>query len=396
MSQVAERTTANLVEKSLGRVDWSTWPSYDAATLGYRNFWHPVAWSRDIGKKPVATTLMGEKVMLIRDQGKVRAVHDRCPHRGVPLSHPMASQEFAGTWSCCYHGWTFDLETGVLVAAITDGPESPICGKVAVRTYPVEERAGLVWIFLGDGTPPPVETDVPGELLRDDASILGLSQITPGNWRFGSENGFDDGHAKYLHRKALWTGAVQMPTWHEMHMVRHGRWLTRVKDKAYFRTEFPGLGPWPPKSWWRVRPGNKSKVSIAMPGVVRVVYEKFTHLEWFVPVDADSHIHMQVDVTHGGFRRKLWFKLYYWLWVRWVFHGQFQDQDRIMVDVTDAPPERLYRPDVSLTEWRKLAEHENRDGAIWSDAAVEPFGFKPPADPATPAPPAPSSPSTPA
>ena len=60
--------------------------------------------------------------MLIREKGVVRALHDRCPHRGVPLSHPMSSQEWPGTWTCCYHGWTFNLESGVLVAAITDGP----------------------------------------------------------------------------------------------------------------------------------------------------------------------------------------------------------------------------------------------------------------------------------
>ena len=42
--------------------------------------------------------------------------------------------------------------------------------------------------------------------------------------------------------------------------------------------------------------------------------------------------------------------------VRWLFHGQFSGQDKWMVEVTDAPPERLYRPDDSLLQWRKLAE----------------------------------------
>jgi hypothetical protein len=28
--------------------------------------------------------------------------------------------------------------------------------------------------------------------------------------------------------------------------------------------------------------------------------------------------------------------------------------------VMDAPPERLYRPDVSITEWRKLCERQDR------------------------------------
>jgi phenylpropionate dioxygenase-like ring-hydroxylating dioxygenase large terminal subunit len=36
-----------------------------------------------------------------------------------------------------YHGWTYALDDGQLVAVITDGPDSPICGKatVAVKTY---------------------------------------------------------------------------------------------------------------------------------------------------------------------------------------------------------------------------------------------------------------------
>jgi hypothetical protein len=38
----------------------------------------------------------------------------------------------------------------------------------------------------------------------------------------------------------------------------------------------------------------------------------------------------------------------------------FNDEDRLMVEVMDAPPEKLYRPDVSLTEWRKLVEQEAR------------------------------------
>jgi hypothetical protein len=46
--------------------------------------------------------------------------------------------------------------------------------------------------------------------------------------------------------------------------------------------------------------------------------------------------------------------------VRWVFHGMFNDEDALMVDVMDAPPERLYRPDIALTEWRNLCERTAR------------------------------------
>ncbi|GAB3152825.1 aromatic ring-hydroxylating dioxygenase subunit alpha [Amycolatopsis stemonae] len=347
-----------------GRRDWSTWPRYEAAALGFREYWYPVAWSRKVGRKPRAIKVLGEQIMLVRDGGAVRALHDRCPHRGVPLSHEMSSQEFPGTWSCCYHGWTFDLETGVLVAAITDGPESPICGKVTVRTYPVEEARGLVWLWLGDGPARPLADDVPEELLDPAALVVGRITVRDGNWRFGAENGFDDGHAKWLHRNALWTKRVKMPVWSEMKVIRDGPWITRRKDKMHYSASFPGLGDFPKKKWYRRREGNKTKVSLRLPGTLRVKYEEWSHFEWWVAATAEDHTYVQLAVmSKGKWRnRKFWF--YYWTWARWVFHGMFNDEDRLMVEVTDAPPERLYRPDVSLTEWRKLVEEEARRSPV--------------------------------
>jgi phenylpropionate dioxygenase-like ring-hydroxylating dioxygenase large terminal subunit len=345
---------------SVGRPDWSTWPKYESAVLGFRDYWYPVTWSRKVTRRPIQVTLLGEQIMLIREQGVIRALHDRCPHRGVPLSHKMGSQEFPGTWTCCYHGWTFDLKTGVLVAAITDGPDSPICGKVAVRTYPVEERRGLVWIWMGRGAPEPLESDVPAELLDPNAIVLGRITIRPGNWRFGAENGFDDGHAKYLHRNALWTQRVRMPVWSKIRVITEDGWLTRKKDVQYYEEDFPGLGKWPPKKWYRNKKGNKTTIALRMPGRLRVQYLTWTHFEWWVATGPDEHIYVQLAVKNKGRWRNLLFWVYYRLWVRWVFHGMFNDEDRLMVDVMDAPPERLYRPDVAITEWRKMVEETER------------------------------------
>jgi phenylpropionate dioxygenase-like ring-hydroxylating dioxygenase large terminal subunit len=343
---------------SQGRRDWSTWPAYEAAVLGFRNYWYPIDWSAGIGSRPKQVTVLGEKVMLIREQGVVRALNDRCPHRGVPLSHPMSSQEFKGTWSCCYHGWTFDLETGVLVAAITDGPDSPICGKVAVRTYPVEERLGLVWIYVGDqDPPPPVEADIPAELLQPGVEVQGRVSHRDGNWRFAAENGFDDGHAKYLHRKTLWTLRRLMPAWTRIHVESDEEgWITRKADEVHYETDYPGLGTWPRRPPWRTRGRGGARTSIRLPAMLRVKYDKWAHYEWYVGCQADSHTYIQLVAQQGGPAKRLVFRLYYWLWVRWIFHGLFNDEDKLMVDVMDAPPERLYRPDISLTEWRKKAE----------------------------------------
>jgi nitrite reductase/ring-hydroxylating ferredoxin subunit len=361
-----------------GRQDWSSWPHYQAATAGFRGYWYPVAFSSQITGKPTAVTLLGERIMVMRDKGTVYALKDRCPHRGVPLS--FGNQQFPGTVSCVYHGWTFDLKSGDLVAAITDGPNSPICGKVTQPTFETAERLGMVWIFVGDGEEAPSIDDQLPEELRDNAAVIG-ARIQPreGNWRFACENGYDEGHAKYLHRTALWRLFKPMPVWNETRIVRRGRWLFRVQEKQYWEADFPGLGRWSGQAWYKKKPpktvsniGNTSShrdvnatiaaqefpgfASVSMPGVLRIAYPTFIHYEFYVPVDADHHLYVGVLANFVRGVRTLPFYVKYLGAVRWLFHGQFSGQDKWMVEVTDAPPERLYRPDDSLLQWRKLAE----------------------------------------
>lgn len=98
--------------------------------------------------------------------------------------------------------------------------------------------------------------------------------------------------------------------------------------------------------------------SLSMPGVLRIAYPKFIHYEFYVPVDADNHryVGVMVNFTQGWETLRFYGK--YLGAIRWLFHGEFSGQDAWMVDVTDAPPEKLYRPDVSLTAWRNLSEEE--------------------------------------
>jgi phenylpropionate dioxygenase-like ring-hydroxylating dioxygenase large terminal subunit len=367
--------------RAAGRQDWSTWPAYEAAVLGLRNYWYPVLWSSQLGRRPVGITLLGERVMLLRDRGTAYALHDRCPHRGVPLS--CGVQEFPGTISCVYHGWTYALDSGDLCAAITDGPDSPIVGKVRVKTYPVRERLGLVWVFVGDdgAEPPPVEADIPEELLGRELTVGGrIVAGRAGNWRLAAENGFDEGHAKFLHRSSLWAGFRQLPVWNQTRVVTtpDGRWITRRQEAVHWEAEFPGLGPWSQRRWWkrtqtaatptaarRTDPTIASlqlpgKASVRLPYILRIAYPQYIHYEWAVPEDADHHRYVQLLVSFKGGLSRRRFQAAYLAYIRWAFHGQFTGQDAWMVDVMDAPPERLYRPDVSITEWRKLVERDSR------------------------------------
>ena len=340
------------------------WPRYEAAAEGLRNYWYPVIFSRDLGRRPIALKLLGEPVMLLRDGGKPYALYDQCPHRGIPLS--LGKQEFPCSWTCRYHGWTFDLPTGELGAALTDGPDSGICGKVRVRTYPVEERAGLVWLYMGSGTPPPVEDDLPAEWLQGNPLILGKITERAGNWRYAAENGWDSSHALYLHRDAWFTFFRKKPVWgiSRIAMDDDG-WLTRYRVESHVQDVYPRYGRWPKLRPWEVA-SFPARVSVRLPGLLRVRYTFWTHYEWYVPVDRDHHRYLQFLVRHVSGLAALRFRLEYALYLRPLFHGHFNGQDAKMVELMpESFPERLFRPDVSITSWRKLFDHvrgEEHDG----------------------------------
>ena len=91
--------------------------------------------------------LLGEPVLLGRmKDGKAFALRDICPHRGVPLSAGRVMPE--NTVECPYHGWRFRAD-GVcaLIPSLVDGQDIEP-GKIRVRSYPVREQDGLIWIYM--------------------------------------------------------------------------------------------------------------------------------------------------------------------------------------------------------------------------------------------------------
>jgi phenylpropionate dioxygenase-like ring-hydroxylating dioxygenase large terminal subunit len=331
-------------------------PRYDNAPLGLKQRWYPVMFSRALGGKPVSLRLFGEDVAFFRDGGKAYAVLDRCPHRGIPLS--LARKEFPGTISCVYHGWTFDLKTGVMVAALTDGADSPIAGKRSVRTFPVEERAGLVWLFYGSGTPTPLESDIPEELLREDAVLQGRFTDRPGDWRYAAENGIDEGHVKFLHRNALFVRFFRAPSCILSEMVpQQDGWVLRQPKTITFGGDYPGLGWWPKPSFWKFLTA-RIRVSIRLPGMLRVFYGAWYHFEWYYPSENGRHRYGQIALKHAPAFGRLLFRIRYWLYIRWVLHVLFNNQDSQVVQLMKTPPEQLYRPDNSIIAWRRMCERD--------------------------------------
>lgn len=71
--------------------------------------WHDVAAEADLGEAPLCLELQGREIVLVRYDGELRALENRCPHTGGPLALGRCAD---GAISCPWHGARFDLKTG--------------------------------------------------------------------------------------------------------------------------------------------------------------------------------------------------------------------------------------------------------------------------------------------
>jgi phenylpropionate dioxygenase-like ring-hydroxylating dioxygenase large terminal subunit len=168
------------------------------------DFWYPVAVSGSVRKnKTFAATFAGERIALYRgDSGTVYALEDRCAHRQVPLSMGVVEGD---TLRCCYHAWTYRGNGRISqIPYLPKGTERPPRG---VRSYPVREAYGLVFVFPGD--PQMADTtalpDLP-EFASPRHKTMTFSRTVHCHYSFMHENLLDMNH-QFLHRGIL--GKIQ-------------------------------------------------------------------------------------------------------------------------------------------------------------------------------------------
>jgi phenylpropionate dioxygenase-like ring-hydroxylating dioxygenase large terminal subunit len=333
--------------------------------VGLREYWYPIIESKRVTSGPVPVRVLGEDLVLFRGkQGTVAALADRCPHRGARLS--LGRVLFPGTLSCGYHGWTFD-ERGQCLAAIVEGPESKIAGKASVNAYKTEERLGLVWAYIGSADPPPLEEQVPVFLFNSGKPHLFVDEWDC-NWRLVSDNFADMCHAILVHRTSLLMLPRRLPAWAGMQVERlpdgSGHRL-RAAASGGAVAEYPGVGKFPRRRWWRVTSGHSRSTPTAelrLPGYIVVHAQEglfdvqHVNLAWPVPIDAQRTRYVNVVTTYpksllDQIGLGLWWHAYYR-----PLHVRFVHQDRRLLQSQDyRAPEKLSALDVGVIQWRQLA-----------------------------------------
>ncbi|MFN0182532.1 MAG: Rieske 2Fe-2S domain-containing protein [Aquabacterium sp.] len=263
-----------------------------------RRYWHPVGLAADAGATPRAVQVLGETLILFRDgAGRPGLLHPHCAHRGTSLVYGRTEPEGI---RCCCHGWLYDVQGRCLEQPAEPQPRGPLCANVRQPWYPVQERYGLVFAYLGPPQAKPLlphydelETLEPGESIEaDDSSIGGGGPpVIPCNWLQHWENVVDPYHVPVLH------GSFSGPQF-----VAAMAQMPKVQFSATGR----GVRV---QSWRTLDDGRRlNRITEAVLPTLRVVpsprLHRFGRVEsigWVLPMD-DTHFRIYVAgrVTSSG------------------------------------------------------------------------------------------------
>ena len=164
-----------------------------------RRYWQPAALVDEFDAEPERPLrplrLLGQDMVLFRDtQGRYGLIDRACPHRGADLAYGRLED---GGLRCAFHGWLFDVE-GRCLETPAEPAGSRLCEHIRQRSYPVLEKAGVLWAFLGEGEAPAfAHFDC---FVAPDSHVFAFKGLWDCNWLQALEVGMDPAHASWLHR----------------------------------------------------------------------------------------------------------------------------------------------------------------------------------------------------
>jgi len=381
--------------------------------LGMTEYWYPAIADRKVpSRKGVRRTLLGREIVFFRGkQGNVVALTNWCPHRNASLAGGKCL--FQGTITCPYHGLTFD-ETGAPQAFLGEGSQSKFIRRrgSSARSYPTQTLKDLVFIWMGDDEPSPIEEDVPPEFFDESALVMHSEQRWRANWRPALEN-LQDSHAFFVHRNSievlsqdesglnllLHMGPDRPPT-----KIVNGRALvfenTRFFDfqdsnqerktnlaRPEFQESYPGLGgaKFPKtkarlylshvmgflrrhlrkKREWLVEDEEWS-LGVHLPTTFRFDYQTHVYSRAVTPLDETESWIFYYNTSYPRSRAWRWYRrVNYVLYYNWKQHRNFSGQDKRIVEGIsyEEPGERFSSSDAFPLAYRVLvAEHSRRPG----------------------------------
>jgi phenylpropionate dioxygenase-like ring-hydroxylating dioxygenase large terminal subunit len=327
---------------------------------GILNCWHPVLPSWGVQDSPVGITRLSENIVLWRDaEGAVHALEDRCPHRGARLS---MGWNLGDRVACWYHG--VEVRGDGSVADVPASPNCPMKKNAKVRSYPVAERAGAIFLWFGDASSSePPALDLPEEL-TDDATYGRFLCFAhwKSNYRYAIDNVMDPMHGSYLHAVSHSMAYGDKTAEMAVRQTPHGLIFekTNQKDVNFDWVEFGDTSC----LWMRLAIPYRKKFG---PG------GSFTIVGFATPVDEDNCVVFFWRVRKvQGWKRDVW-KFLYKNRLEGL-HWDVLEQDRVVLENMAPNPrghEFLYQHDIGLSRVRRLLEAKARANVESQGMAAE-------------------------
>jgi 5,5'-dehydrodivanillate O-demethylase len=261
-----------------------------------RRYWMPIAGVSEFDAcaiKPVR--LLGENLVLYKDLGGVFGLVDRnCAHRRADLAHGMVEQQGI---RCNYHGWRFDAQGACAEQPYEDlaFPERNTRSRVTIKAYPVQEKAGMLWAYMGP-LPAPLLPDWEAFSWPNGFAQVVLSEV-PCNWFQCQENSIDPVHFEWMHENwgnRLRTGDMSLAPPHiklEFDEIEHGFVYRRVRQNRTEQDDSWTIGRvclWPNGFFlgehfeWRVPIDDENTLSVTWK-YTRVPKEREPYVQTSVP-----------------------------------------------------------------------------------------------------------------
>ena len=168
----------------------------------FRSYWLPALLASELAENegpPVRVKLLSERLLAFRDtDGRYGLIDEFCAHRGVSLW--FGRNEESGL-RCPYHGWKYDV-TGQCIDVPSEPEESGFCRKIKLKSYPLVERGGILWAYMGPPEKQPPLPEWEFAMVPPEHRFVS-KRLQECNWLQAMEGGIDSSHVSFLHRGEL-------------------------------------------------------------------------------------------------------------------------------------------------------------------------------------------------
>lgn len=167
------------------------------------NVWYAVAWVEQLSNSPLGRTVVSQPLLLFRrGDGLPAALADVCPHRFARLS---AGVLHGDDIECPYHGLRFNTSGACIL-----NPHGSVTPQMEVRSYPIVERHGIVWVWMG-AREKADQRLIPDLAFMDETplttTVHNYFDVVSFRYDILIDNLLDPSHEDYLHRGTFSGGA---------------------------------------------------------------------------------------------------------------------------------------------------------------------------------------------